>query len=537
MPKVKESTQPVNALISLPVFWQVLGLSLVVLILALGINTLIVLKAPEPLPSGYSMREAVSALKGGKVKLQNGRWLKAEATTTPPAFVTQNLQHTAHQWRFEAETATRLATELGTSPNNVWVKFAPRPFRGNWGRGTFRVDGPGPGPGGRPDPDGPGPQRGGFVVSSDGPPPPMPAPDQTQGANPEPGQGFRQGGGPGPHGPGNVLFERELPNLRLITRETRAMILYPAFSAAWKQPDGSYRVIAPPPTLIQPWQGRLLLGFALTAVLILPLAWLLSRRLSRPIIAFSEAAARVGFEDGAAPVMAVGPKEVRAAADVLNAMQARIKKQVENRTALMGAIAHDLKTPLARMRLRIEDLPNPLRDKLSQDIAHMDGLIRSAMSFTSAHKLAETLRPLDLSALADALAEDMAAVCPMEPGDITPNLMVKGDAVALKRILTNLIENACRYAGSCRVDLAADGDHVEVRVIDHGPGLPDEALEAVFEPFYRLEESRNRDTGGTGLGLSVAKALAEAQGGTLKLANRAEGGLEATLALPRLIMK
>jgi signal transduction histidine kinase len=538
VPKDKRSTEPANALISLPIFWQVLGLSLVVLILALGINTLIVLKAPEPLPSGYSMREAVGALKTGRIKLQNGRWLKTEVTTTPPPFVAQNLQHTAHQWRLEAETATRLASELGTSPSNVWVKFAPRPFRGNWQRVGFRIDGPGgPGPGNRPDPDGPGPQRGDFVVTTNGPPP-MAGPDQGPGAV-SPEMGLQQGG-PGPMhgpGPGNVLFERELPNLRLITRESRALILYPAFSAAWKQPDGSYRVIAPPPTLIQPWQGRLLLGFALTALLILPLAWLLSRRLTRPIIAFSEAASRVGFEDSAAPVVAVGSKEVRAAADVLNAMQARIRKQVENRTALMGAIAHDLKTPLARMRLRIEDLPNPLRDKLSQDIAHMDGLIRSAMSFTSAHKLAESLRPLDLSALADALAEDMAAVCPMEPGDITPNIMVKGDAVALKRILTNLIENACRYAGSCRIDLAADGSHVEVRVIDHGPGLPAEALEAVFEPFYRLEESRNRDTGGTGLGLSVAKALTEAQGGTLKLSNRTEGGLEATLTLPRLVMK
>jgi signal transduction histidine kinase len=353
------------------------------------------------------------------------------------------------------------------------------------------------------------------------------------------GQGTDPGSGPNrPQGPGgNVIFERELPNLRLVTGEGRAMLFYPAFSAAWKQPDGSYRVISPPPTFIQPWQGRLLLGFGLTALLILPLAWLLSRRLTRPIIAFSEAAARVGFEDSAAPVVAVGSKEVRAAADVLNAMQARIKKQVENRTALMGAIAHDLKTPLARMRLRIEDLPNPLRDKLSQDIAHMDGLIRSAMSFTSAHKLAESLRPLDLSALADALSEDMAAVCPMEAPDITPNVMVKGDAVALKRILTNLIENACRYAGSCRIALAVHGDHVEVDVLDNGPGLPPEALEAVFEPFYRLEESRNRDTGGTGLGLSVAKALTEAQGGTLTLSNRAEGGLKATLTLPRLVMK
>jgi signal transduction histidine kinase len=548
--KDKRSTQSAHTLISLPIFWQVLGLSLVVLILALGINTLIVLKAPEPLPSGYSMREAGAALKTGKIRLQNGRWLKAETTTDAPAFVNQPPDHTSRQWRLESEIATTLTSELGAAPNTVWVKLTPRPYRGNWQRGGFRADGQGPGPGG------PGMQRDFLMTNGPGSlPDPNQAPGQGPNQGPGQGQGADQGqaqspdqgrdslssGGPRPfagRGPGgNGMFEREFPSLRVIAGESRNFLLYPTFSAAWKQPDGSYRVINPPTNLIQPWQGRLLLGFGLTALLILPLAWLLSQRLTRPIIAFSEAAGRVGFEDSAAPVVAVGPKEVRTAAEVLNAMQARIKKQVENRTALMGAIAHDLKTPLARMRLRIEDLPNPLRDKLSQDIAHMDGLIRSAMSFTSAHKLAESLRPLDLSALAEALSEDMEAVCPMEPADITPNIMVKGDAVALKRILTNLIENACRYAGSCKLALEAHGDHVDINVLDHGPGLPPAALEAVFEPFYRLEESRNRDTGGTGLGLSVARALAEAQGGSLTLSNRPEGGLEAKLTLPRLTMK
>jgi signal transduction histidine kinase len=167
----------------------------------------------------------------------------------------------------------------------------------------------------------------------------------------------------------------------------------------------------------------------------------------------------------------------------------------------------------------------------------MDGLIKSAMSFTAAHKLGESLRPIDFSTLVEALADDMAAVCPMEPARIDPNIMVRGDTVALKRVITNLIENACRYAGDCRLELTARGDSVELRVSDHGPGLPPDMLEAVFEPFFRMETSRNRDTGGAGLGLSVARALVEAQGGTLTLANRYEGrtitGLEAKLTLPR----
>jgi signal transduction histidine kinase len=124
----------------------------------------------------------------------------------------------------------------------------------------------------------------------------------------------------------------------------------------------------------------------------------------------------------------------------------------------------------------------------------------------------------------------------MEPARIEDDIMVKGDAVALKRILINLVENAGRYAGGCRIELAARGGKAELRVIDNGPGLPSEALEAVFEPFYRLESSRNRDTGGTGLGLSVARALTEAQGGTLTAINRYKGikvaGLELLMILP-----
>ena len=125
----------------------------------------------------------------------------------------------------------------------------------------------------------------------------------------------------------------------------------------------------------------------------------------------------------------------------------------------------------------------------------------------------------------------------MEPARIDPYLMVRGDSVALKRVITNLIENACRYAGDCRLELTARGDSVELRVSDNGPGLPPDMLEAVFEPFFRMETSRNRDTGGAGLGLSVARALIEAQGGTLTLSNRYEGrtisGLEAKLTLPK----
>ncbi len=558
----KTTTRP--RLISLPIFWQVLGLSLVVLVLALGINTLLVLKAPEPPPSGYSLQEVATALKAGKVTLHNGKTLKAATSDALPADFRPSQPPPEWMTRMETLIATRLAHELNTPASTISVKLPTPRFHGHgyhgrfWGRQGFDDGGPQTGPqtsavvGFQDAPQlgtlgGPGDGPAGYGANDEGPetavisPPPDGAPQARIQTPP-----------PGPPGPAPSLQRRQAGDrngppelmreaMRFVSNDGRAELYFPGFSAAWKQTDGTYRIITPPQSLIQPWQTRLLLGFGLTALLILPLAWLLSQRLTRPIIAFSDAAAKMSFEHNAPPILAVGSREVRQAADVLNAMQARIRKQMESRTALMGAIAHDLKTPLARMRLRIEDLPDPIRDKLGDDIAHMDGLVKSAMSFTSAHRLADQLRPLDLSALAEAMAEDMAAVCPVEAARIEHNIMVRGDMVALKRILTNLIENACRYAGHCRISVTSQDGTVTVSVADDGPGLPPDLLETVFEPFYRLEESRNRDTGGTGLGLSVARALAEVHGGTLVLVNRYEGkriaGLEARLTLPRLMMK
>ncbi|ESQ86151.1 hypothetical protein AEAC466_02870 [Asticcacaulis sp. AC466] len=533
MPDSAPTAPTRSNLISLPIFWQVMGLSFAVLILSLGINTLVVLKAPEPPPSGYSLPEAVTALKGGVVKLRNGRVLKAETLKTTPDFVAKRWQHGPRGLALQNTLAMRLAADLKVPADTIVIEIRPRyPFDESRRFDSYRGSLPygernGAGANGQPnEPEGQGSR---LFVQHD-----FPAPQNRQEAEHEfyPGpphdasSSGRQDMTPGPF-PGGY-----------IPTDSRADVVYPAFSAAWKLKDGSWRVLRPPRSLIEPWQERLLLGFGLTALLILPLAWWLSQRLSRPIIAFSEAAAKLSVEDNAPPVLAVGPREVRAAAQVLNDMQTRIRKQVESRTALMGAIAHDLKTPLARMRLRIEDLPSAIRDKLNGDIAHMDGLIRSAMSFTSAHKMNEILRALDLSSLVESLGDDLSAICALEPAVIEENIMVKGDGVALKRIITNLVENAGRYAGGCRIELSARGKTAELRIIDAGPGLPPDMLETVFEPFYRLESSRNRDTGGTGLGLSVARALTEAQGGTLTAINRYEGarivGLELLMTMPRL---
>ncbi len=540
-PQTSHKTHP--KFISLSIFWQVLGMGICIIILGFVINTLIVLKAPEPPPSGYTLTQAAQALKSGTVRLSNGHTLKTTVSETPPPYVTTQSTNSLHQ-SFQYFIASRLATALNVPANTVWVSIERPSFRDrardrdrdrDFGPSRGLNDGLNEGPGGpfervqRPNdaPNAPGSGAGSSSLSAAG--------DALPSLPPPPSE-ISPFGKPraGPQG-----FEGQNAHARFFNgAESPSDIIFPAFNAAWKQKDGTYRLINAPRDLIQPWQIKLLWGFGLTTLAIVPLVYVLSRRLTGPIIAFSEAAAKIGVEDNAPPILAFGPREVRAAADVLNAMQSRIKKQVESRTALMAAIAHDLKTPLARMRLRIEDLPSPLRDKLGNDISHMDDLIRSAMSFAGAHKMSENLRPLDLSALTEALCEDLSPLCELETSLIEENIRIKGDAVALKRILTNLIENAGHYAGRCQVELSYRGRNAELRIIDTGPGLPDDALEAVFEPFYRMESSRNRDTGGTGLGLSVARALAEAQGGSLILKNRYAGtkivGLEALLTLPML---
>ncbi|MDC7675732.1 HAMP domain-containing sensor histidine kinase [Asticcacaulis machinosus] len=504
----------------LPIFWQVLGMALMVLVLSLAINILIVLKAPSPPPQGYTLTEAAQALKTSQVKLKTGRTLRAETVAETPGFVSRQLAEPDRAHPFENFLRERLAKVLGVPATDVVVD----------GRLKSRNGFGGPGP---------GPQR--WIA---------PGPDGPQFKSPD-GLQYKRPDGPQPRGPNepprNFGPDGPRDDLRMLGRDFRAselpesldtQVTFPAFRAAWKQADGKWRVLIPPKPFIEPWQRNLLFGFLLTALAVTPLAFYMSRRLTRPIRALAEGARTLGFDHDAAPLKARGPKEVRAATHVLNDMQVRLKKQVESRTALIAAIAHDLKTPLARLRLRIENLPEPTRDKISQDIAHMDSLINSALGFASAEKMAQTLTKLDLSSLIEILCEDNADIHNVTCGDITENITVLGNDMAIRRIVTNLVENACRYGDGCEVILSASGPQAEVIIRDHGPGMPSEALEAVFEPFYRLETSRNRDTGGAGLGLSVARSLSQSMNGSLRLENRYEGGvlagLDAVFSLPRL---
>jgi signal transduction histidine kinase len=216
-------------------------------------------------------------------------------------------------------------------------------------------------------------------------------------------------------------------------------------------------------------------------------------------------------------------------------MQDRIALYVKERLQILAAISHDLQTPITRMRLRAEALDDSLeRGKLLQDLHEMEHLVREGVAYArSAHGASETPRKIDPAAFVESLVFDYQDTG--KPVSLSGN--VEGTAIvrpqALRRVLGNLIDNALKYAGGAEVGMTrAAGGALCIEVADRGPGIPEEALERVLEPFYRIETSRNRDTGGTGLGLAIAAQLMLSVGGRLMLANRPGGGLIARVELP-----
>ena len=301
--------------------------------------------------------------------------------------------------------------------------------------------------------------------------------------------------------------------------------------AGLEQPDGRWRVVRTPDRpLISPWQLRTMLWFLLSAALVLPLAFLFARQLARPIARFAEAADRVGHDPGAPAVPVGGPAEVRTAAVAVNAMQMRLGEMLAERTGMIGAIAHDLRTPLARIAFRIEGAPEAVRGPVQADVEQMRAMIAATIGFVRGVRVQDQAR-MDVTALVKrlaGLARDMG-------GDVVAEgapAFVMADPLALERLFQNIIDNAVTYAGSAEIRVAQERGRVMVSVSDRGPGLPDAMLDTVFRPFNRGDPSRSRATGGIGLGLAIARSIATEHGGTLVAANRAGGGLVVQAELP-----
>ncbi|WP_160106675.1 ATP-binding protein [Pseudomonas izuensis] len=262
-------------------------------------------------------------------------------------------------------------------------------------------------------------------------------------------------------------------------------------------------------------------------------ALIATRRLATPLQRFTEGARRFGTDFRAPPIEPLGPQEIRQAILAFNAMQAQLQHFIRDRTQMLAAISHDLRAPLTRMRLRGEFIDDAQQQqRLFRDVDEMQAMINSALEFFRDDARLEPATQFDLAELLHTLLDDyrdqgveMAYSGPLR-------LVYFGRPLGLKRVMTNLLENAIKYGTEPAVELMADAGQVRIRMLDRGPGIPESSLEQVFTPFFRLEGSRNKSTGGVGLGLSAARAIVLEHGGELTLRNRARGGLEALVVLP-----
>lgn len=288
------------------------------------------------------------------------------------------------------------------------------------------------------------------------------------------------------------------------------------------------------PDELAAWPWDLLAGLLILLAAVLLVSFFAVRWLTRPLSDLSKAADRLGKDIGHAPLEEQGPTEVRSAARAFNTMQKRVARFVEERTRILTAVSHDLKTPITRMRLRAEKIESPeLRSKFENDLQDMQTLVQSSLDFMRGMALQEKTQLIDMDALLDSLTEDAQDMGQHVSVKGSSGLPYSGKPLALKRCLGNLLDNALRYGDDVSVVVENSPVLLTITVGDRGPGLPDKLLERAFEPFFRAEPSRNAKTGGTGLGLSIARNIARGHGGDLVLRNRKSSGLEAVVTLPR----
>jgi signal transduction histidine kinase len=322
-------------------------------------------------------------------------------------------------------------------------------------------------------------------------------------------------GGPGPRGPMMMRGVFFLTQVRLsdgswVTFDT--LLPEDSAPASWKLP----------------------VTLAILLAMVLAVSIVAVRWLTRPLKALATAAEELGRNIHRPPLPEVGPTEVRDAATAFNRMQARLARFLDERSRVLAAMSHDLKTPITRMRLRSELLDDDaLRAQFEKDLAEMEAMVTDTLAFMRGLESTEAPRPIDMMALLESLQDDnevMGREVRIEGRATAP---VPGVAQLLRRCLSNLVDNAVIYGQRALIRVEEEPVELHIRVRDAGPGLPEAELERVFEPFYRLEASRSRETGGTGLGLGIARNIARSHGGDVRLANHPEGGLEAILTLPR----
>ncbi|AZC62272.1 sensor histidine kinase [Pseudomonas chlororaphis] len=301
------------------------------------------------------------------------------------------------------------------------------------------------------------------------------------------------------------------------------------FSGQPPPPNGGRFERRPP----RHWFGGPIVPLTFQFISLIIAAWYGAKLLTRPIQRLSDAAERLSEDLDSPPLDESGPREARQAAHTFNLMQQRIREQVKQRGRMLGAVSHDLRTPLSRLKLRLEQIEDhKLQGQMSQDLDDMISMLDATLSYLHEQRTSEALQWMDVQALVESLcenAQDQGADV-QTSGHCAP---LQVQPMALRSCLNNLLDNALRYAGHARISLQDSREQVLIRVIDHGPGIAEDQREAVFEPFYRLEGSRNRNSGGVGLGMTIAREAAERLGGQLHLEETPGGGLTTVVRLPR----
>lgn len=296
------------------------------------------------------------------------------------------------------------------------------------------------------------------------------------------------------------------------------------FVAAARQPDGTWLAVAPrAEPFPNAWQMRVMLWFGLSLAIVSPLAWLFVRRIVLPLRDFAQAAEQLGRDPSATILPLSGPAEIGRAANAFNQMRNRLRAFVDDRTAMVGAISHDLRTPLTRLRFRIEDVPDEQREGLLKEVTEMEAMISQVIAFIRDASTPGARQRMDFAELIAGSVADWQLVGANVEIESSAHIPVEVDPVGIRRLLANLLENAVKYGTSARVRVSLSDGEAVAEIVDAGPGIPEEEFDRAFEPFYRSEAARRSGRTGSGLGLAVCRSIARAHGGDVSFSHGRDG--------------
>lgn len=323
------------------------------------------------------------------------------------------------------------------------------------------------------------------------------------------------------------------PHWRVREGDARGMRAIAVMSMSVSARDGAWvNVDFDLPVPFDPTAPLLLSGGILVLMLLCVALWI-SRRIVQPLKMLETAASALGPGDAPALVPERGPRAVKAAIRSFNAMSQRLLAAMESQRVVTAAVAHDLRSPITSLKLRAEFVSDAeTKERMLETLTEMETMTEAVIDLVRAGKSSEAARLLDLGALADSIVQDIADAGAPAVFDTSAEARVMIRRSEISRALRNLIENAVRYGGSAKVSMTAANGQAQIYIDDEGPGVPEDQLEVLFMPFARLETSRSRDTGGHGLGLTIARMIARGHGGDVTLENLSPKGLRATLRLP-----